>query len=180
MGLHPRIILGFNNWTENTFTEKILGQSHSFKDQGIILHTSIMKKDSLVWLNPSTRANSLLLVDSINVYTHSHSAVSHFCRQKIMDKLADKLEADLRYRIATTLVTNQHKVISQLLWHLRTSAPPATGLLVPPGEVWWNNLLGFSLLIKCYEHLVYTWVLHTVSQSSSKRSLGRSEEDIHE
>ena len=29
-----------------------------------------------------------------------------FRGQKIMDKLADKLEADLRYRIATTLVTN--------------------------------------------------------------------------
>ena len=58
-----------------------------------------------------------------------------FRGQKITDKLADKLEADLRYRIATTLVTNQHRVISHLLWHLRMSAPSAMGLLAPPGEV---------------------------------------------
>ena len=58
-----------------------------------------------------------------------------FRGQKIMDKLADKLEADLMYRIATTLVTNKHRVISQLIWHLRTPAPSATGLLTPPGEV---------------------------------------------
>ena len=57
-----------------------------------------------------------------------------FRGQKVISKLANRLEADLRFRVATTLVTMQHRVISHFVWRLRASAPPVMGS-APPGEV---------------------------------------------